>query len=106
MLIAYDWSCFMKAIYIEQTGDPEVLTFGERPMPEPGEGEVLVRVVASGVNFTDLNLRSGINKTPLPAVMGSEAAGLVERVGSGAAGFQIGDRVAWCMVRGSYAECA
>jgi NADPH2:quinone reductase len=96
----------MKAIYIEQTGDPEVLIFGDRPMPEPGQEEVLVRVVASGVNFTDLNLRSGINKTPLPAVMGSEAAGFVERVGSGAAGFQIGDRVAWCMVRGSYAESA
>jgi NADPH:quinone reductase len=96
----------MKAVYIERTGGPEVLTFGERPQPEPGAGEVLVKVVASGVNFTDLNLRSGINKTPLPAVMGSEGAGTIERVGSGATGFQAGDRVAWCMVRGSYAEFA
>jgi len=96
----------MKAVYIERTGGPEVLIFGERPQPEPGAGEVLVKVAASGVNFTDLNLRSGINKTPLPAVMGSEGAGTVERVGSGAAGFQAGDRVAWCMVRGSYAEFA
>jgi NADPH2:quinone reductase len=96
----------MKAVYIERTGGPEVLTFGERPAPEPGMGEVLVKVVASGVNFTDLNLRSGINKGPLPAVIGAEGAGTVERMGSGAAGFQTGDPVAWCMVRGSYAEFA
>jgi NADPH2:quinone reductase len=96
----------MNAVYIERTGGPEVLTFGERPTPEPGAGEVLVKVAASGVNFTDINLRSGINKTPLPAVMGSEGAGTVETVSSGAAGFQTGDRVAWCMVRGSYAEFA
>ena len=96
----------MKAIYIERTGGPEVLTFGERPTPELGSGEVLVKVVVSGVNFTDLNLRSGINKTPLPAVIGSEGAGTVEGIGVGVTGVQIGDRVAWCMVRGSYAEFA
>jgi NADPH2:quinone reductase len=56
----------MKAVYIERTGGPEVLTLGEQPTPEPGAGEVLVKVAASGVNFTDLNLRSGINKAPLP----------------------------------------
>jgi NADPH:quinone reductase len=93
----------MKALFIERTGGPEVLTFGERPMPEPAAGEVLVKVAASGVNFTDLNLRSGINKTPLPAIIGSEGAGTVERA---ADGFHTGDRVAWCMVRGSYAEYA
>jgi NADPH:quinone reductase len=96
----------MKAAYIERTGGPEVLTFGERPTPEPGAGEVLVKVVVSGVNFTDLNLRSGINKTPLPAVIGSEGAGTVESIAGGATGVRIGDRVAWCMVRGSYAEFA
>jgi NADPH2:quinone reductase len=96
----------MKAVYIEGIGGPEVLTYGDRPTPEPGAGEVLVKVAVSGVNFTDLNLRSGINKVPLPAVMGAEGAGTVERVGTGAAGFQIGDRIAWCMVRGSYAEFA
>ncbi len=95
----------MKAVFIEQTGGPEVLTFGERPTPEPAAGEVLVKVAVSGVNFTDLNLRSGINKTPLPAIIGSEGAGTVERAADGT-GFQIGDRVAWCMVRGSYAEYA
>jgi NADPH2:quinone reductase len=96
----------MKAIYIEQTGAPEVLRFGDRPTPEPGKGEVLVKLAYSGVNFTDLNARSGINKIPLPAVLGSEGAGTVERVGEGVTDFKPGDRVAYCMVRGSYAEQA
>jgi NADPH2:quinone reductase len=94
----------MKAIYIEQTGGPEVLRFGDRPVPEPQKDEVLVKVAASGVNFTDLNQRSGINKIPVPAVLGSEGAGTVER--SNSTSFAPGDRVAWCMVRGSYAEYA
>ena len=96
----------MKAVYIEQTGGPEVLHFGERPIPEPGKGEVLVKIAVAGVNFTDLNARSGINKVPLPAILGSEAAGAVERVGEGVDNFKPGDRVAYCMVRGSYAEYA
>jgi NADPH:quinone reductase len=95
----------MKAVFIERTGGPEVLTFGERPMPEPAAGEVLVKVAVSGVNFTDLNLRSGINKAPLPAIIGSEGAGTVERAEDGMS-FDTGDSVAWCMVRGSYAEYA
>jgi NADPH2:quinone reductase len=94
----------MKAIYIEQTGGPEVLQFGDRPVPEPQKDEVLVKVAASGVNFTDLNQRSGVNRIPVPAVLGSEGAGTVER--SNSSSFQPGDRVAWCMVRGSYAEYA
>jgi NADPH:quinone reductase len=94
----------MKAVYIEKTGGPEVLQFGDRPAPEPQKDEVLVKVAASGVNFTDLNQRSGINKIPVPAVLGSEGAGTVER--SESSSFKLGDRVAWCMVRGSYAEYA
>ncbi len=94
----------MKAIYIEQTGGPEVLRFGDRPIPEPQKDEVLVKVEVSGVNFTDLNQRSGVNKIPVPAVLGSEGAGTVER--SESSSFKPGDRVAWCMVRGSYAEYA
>jgi NADPH:quinone reductase len=96
----------MKAVYIEQTGGPEVLRFGDRPAPSPAKGEVLVKLAYSGVNFTDLNARSGINKIPLPAVLGSEGAGTVEQVGEGVSGFKAGDRVAYCMVRGSYAEYA
>jgi len=94
----------MKAVYIEQTGSPHALRFGDRAMPELAQGEVLVKIAVSGVNFTDLNARCGINKIPLPAILGSEAAGTVERLGEGATGFQAGDRVAYCMVRGSYAE--
>ena len=96
----------MKAAYIEQMGGPEVLRFGDRPTPELAKGEVLVKLAASGVNFTDLNARSGINKVPLPAILGSEGAGTVERAGEGVIAFQPGDRVAYCMVRGSYAEYA
>jgi NADPH:quinone reductase len=94
----------MKAVYIEQTGGPEVLRVGDHPVPELQKDEVLVKVAVSGVNFTDLNQRSGVNKIPVPAVLGSEGAGTVERSDSSA--FQTGDRVAWCMVRGSYAEVA
>ena len=94
----------MQAIYIDQTGGPEVMRLGDRPMPEPKDGEVLVKVALSGVKFTDLNQRSGSNKIPLPAILGSEGSGTVER--SSAPAFQPGDRVAWCMVRGSYAEYA
>ena len=94
----------MKAVYIEQTGGPEVMRLGDRPVPELQKDEVLVKVAVSGVNFTDLNQRSGINKIPLPAVLGSEGAGTVER--SNSESFKPGDRVAWCMVRGSYAEFA
>ena len=94
----------MKAIYIEQTGGPEVMRLGDRPVPELKTDEVLVKVAVSGVNFTDLNQRSGINKIPVPAVLGSEGAGTVER--SDSPSFAPADRVAWCMVRGSYAEYA
>ena len=96
----------MHAVYIEQTGGPEVMQFGERAIPRPGRGEVVVKLAFSGVNFTDLNARSGVNKIPLPAVLGSEGAGTVEQVGEGVAEFKPGDRVAYCMVRGSYAEYA
>ena len=94
----------MQAIYIDQTGGPEVIRLGDRPIPEPQKEEVLVKVAVSGVNFTDLNQRSGINKIPVPAVLGSEGAGTVER--SESSSFKSGDRVGWCMVRGSYAEYA
>ena len=86
----------MKAIFIEQTGGPEVLQYGERPKPEPGPGEVLVKLAVAGVNFTDISQRKGSVKLPLPAILGSEGAGTLES----------GERVAYSMVRGSYAEYA
>src|SRR5580658_35170 len=85
----------MKAVWIEQTGGPAALQFGDRPMPVPGAGEVLVKLAAAGVNYTDISQRSGSNKIPLPAILGSEGAGVVGP-----------DRVAYAMVRGSYADYA
>jgi NADPH2:quinone reductase len=83
-----------------------MLRFGDRPMPEPGAGEVLVKLSAAGVNYTDISQRGGSNKIPLPAVLGSEGAGTVERTGENVSNFRPGDRVAYAMVRGSYAEYA
>lgn len=94
----------MKAVYIEQNGGPQALLNGERPMPEAASGEVLVKIASSGVNFIDTYHRTGLYKLPLPAIIGSEGAGTVEKVGEGVTGFAPGDRVAYAMARGSYAE--
>ena len=92
----------MKAVYIEQNGAPDVLKYGDMPKPELAPGHALVKVAASGVNFIDTYHRSGLYKLPLPAILGSEGAGTVE---DGTV-FKRGDRVAWAMARGSYAEYA
>src|SRR5450631_2623698 len=94
----------MKSVYIEQTGGLESLIYGDRPKPEAAAGEVLVKIAVSGVNFIDTYHRSGLYKLPMPAILGSEAAGTVEQVGEGVTGFKAGDRVAYAMARGSYAE--
>ena len=94
----------MKAVFIEQTGGVEALKYGDFPTPQPAPGEVLVKVAYSGVNFIDTYHRSGLYKLPLPAVIGSEASGKVEKLGEGVNGFKPGDRVAYTMARGSYAE--
>ena len=96
----------MKSIFIEQTGGPEVLQYGDQPKPEPKPGEALVKVAASGVNFIDTYHRGGLYKIPMPAILGAEGAGTVEKVGEGVTSVRAGDRVAWAMTRGSYAEYA
>jgi NADPH:quinone reductase len=96
----------MKAVYIEQTGGPEALHYGDQPQPKPGEGQALVKIAASGVNFIDTYHRTGLYKLPMPAILGSEGAGTVEAVGEGVTTVKAGDRVAWAMTRGSYAEYA
>jgi NADPH2:quinone reductase len=96
----------MKAIFIEQTGGPEVLKFGDYPTPEPAAGQALVKIAASGVNFIDTYHRTGLYKLPLPTVLGGEGAGTVEKVGDGVTTLKPGDRVAWGTARGSYAEYA
>jgi NADPH2:quinone reductase len=98
----------MRAIVVEQNGGPEVLTIGERPDPEPGPGQLLVRVAAAGVNFMDIYQREG--RPPydnaLPYVPGGEGAGTVVAAGDGVTGFGAGDHVAWTGIPGSYAELA
>src|SRR3954451_14913873 len=76
------------------------------PAPAPGPKDALVRVAFSGVNFLDVYFRTGLYKSDLPVIIGSEAAGIVERVGSDVTEVAAGDRVAYAMVRGSYAEFA
>jgi NADPH2:quinone reductase len=96
----------MKAITIEQFGGPEVLKYGDVPKPEPAAGHALVKIAAAGINFIDTYQRSGLYKIPLPAILGSEGAGVVEAVGEGVKGVKPGDRVAWGTARGGYAEYA
>ena len=96
----------MKAIQIHETGGPEVLQLAELPIPEPGPGQVLIRVEATGVNFIEIYFRKGVYKAALPMTPGSEAAGTVEKLGPGVTGFAAGDAVASVSVLGSYAEYA
>ena len=77
----------------------------ESPTPQPAAGQALVRIAASGVNFIDVYIRTGLYKSDLPATLGSEAAGTVEAVGPQVTEVAPGDRVAF-VARGSYAEYA
>ena len=94
----------MRAVEAVAPGGPEVLTNVERPEPEPGPGQLLVRVAAAGVNFIDTYRRSGVYPMTFPHVVGSEGAGTVVATGRGAGTFAVGDRVAWSDAAGSYAE--
>jgi NADPH2:quinone reductase len=94
----------MKAVFIEKTGGLDVLKFGDFPDPTPAAGEALVDVEYSGVNFIDTYHRGGLYPLTLPAVIGSEGAGTIEKLGPGVEGFHVGDRVAYAMARGSYAQ--
>ncbi len=96
----------MKAIRVEEAGGPEVMQLAEVPMPEPGEGEVLVKIAASGLNYIDTYQRSGQYPMSFPVTLGLEAAGVVEAVGNHVTEFAVGDRVAYSSVLGAYAEYA
>jgi NADPH2:quinone reductase len=99
----------MKAIQVQQFGEPEVMQLAELPQPRAGAGEVLVRVRAIGVNPVDTYIRSGkyARTPPLPYTPGSDAAGVIEEVGDGVTGFQTGDRVYTSgSLSGTYAEFA
>jgi NADPH2:quinone reductase len=96
----------MKAVVADPTGGPENLQLMDLPAPEPGEGEVLIKLEAIGINFIDVYFREGLYKAPeRPVKLGNEGSGIVEAVGKGAQ-FRPGQRVAYAMARGSYAEYA
>ena len=96
----------MKAVFVEQTGGVENLKYADLPKPSPGPGQALVKIVASGVNYIDVYFRKGVYPAPPPIVLGSEGAGIVEAVGPEVKDIGSGDRVAYAMARGSYAEYA
>lgn len=94
----------MKAVLVSQHGGPEVLAYSDVPEPEITPSELLVRVVAAGINYIDTYQRSGIYSMTLPYTPGLEGAGTVLEVGSEVTGFAVGDTLAWTSQLGSYAE--
>jgi len=107
----------MRALYFEEHGEPSRLIVGERPRPDPGEGEVLVRVRAASLNHLDLFVLRGLPAIPveLPHVGGADGAGTVAELGEGVTGWRIGDEVVlnpglWCgkcefCARGEESQC-
>lgn len=96
----------MKAIRVNQHGGPEAMTLEDVPVPVPGSKQALVRLAVAGVNFIDVYFRTGLYKAETPTVLGNEGAGVVEAVGPDVTEVAAGDRVAYAMARGSYAEYA
>src|ERR1700732_3384794 len=98
------------AVVMTGYGPPEVLKWAQVPLPEPGQGQIRIKVKAAGISPTDLALRAGYLKDiPLPpdAVLGFEAAGTVDAVGPGVTGTSAGDAVtALLFSLGGYAEYA
>ncbi len=92
------------AIRIHETGGLDVLKWEAVEVPLPARGELRIRHTAIGLNFIDIYHRTGIYPTPLPTVIGSEGAGVVEALGDGVEGFAPGDRVAYASVIGADAE--
>jgi NADPH:quinone reductase len=96
----------MKAVVADPVGGTENLRYMDLPTPQPGAGEALVKLEAIGVNFVDVYFRTGLYKAPeSPVRLGNEGSGVIESVGSGV-NFKPGQRVAYAMSRGSYAEYA
>ena len=96
----------MKAIRVHHPGGVENLRYEEVPRPSPGSDDVLVKLEAIGVNFIDVYHRTGLYKLPLPFTPGMEGCGTVEQIGSEEIDWQPGDRVAWAMTPGAYADYA
>jgi NADPH2:quinone reductase len=95
----------MKAIQIDRFGDTDVMQLAEVALGDPGPGEVRIQHRAVGINFIDIYHRSGLYPMPLPGVLGTEAAGVVDAVGPGVSHLKVGDRAAYvARSPGSYAE--
>ena len=95
-----------KAIRIHSNGGPEVMVWEDADPGRPGPGQVLIRHTAVGLNFIDVYYRTGLYPAPggLPLIPGGEGAGVVEEAGEGVAGLKAGDRVAYAVGTGAYAE--
>lgn len=96
----------MKAVRVHNYGGPEVLSCEEVEVPEPKAGEVRVKIEAIGLNYIDIYQRTGLYPLQTPLTLGMEGAGVVDAVGDGVTEVKSGDRVAYAMVLGSYAEYA
>ena len=96
----------MKAVRVHQNGGPEVLRYEEIPVPEPGAGEARVKIEAIGLNYIDIYQRTGLYPLKVPFTLGMEGAGIVDTVGPNVTEVKKGDRVAYSMHLGSYAEYA
>src|ERR1019366_3007768 len=94
----------MLAIQATKAGGPEVLEAIDLPIPQPGPGQIRIRHHAIGLKYIDTYQRSGLYPMKLPAVLGQEAAGVVEAVGEGVDRYRPGDRVAYAGQGGAYAE--
>ncbi|MGN6425670.1 MAG: NAD(P)H-quinone oxidoreductase [Leifsonia sp.] len=96
----------MRAVTVPEPGGPEALTLAEVPEPQPGAGEVRIRVAAAGVNGADLSQRRGFYPSPpgAPAWPGLEVSGVVDAVGAGVSTWTIGDRVCALLPGGGYAQ--
>ena len=95
-----------KAIRIHAFGGPDVLTYEDVSVGEPGPGQILIKQTAIGINFIDVYQRTGLYPLPLPFIAGNEAAGVVEAIGLDVTDIKVGDRVAYATSIGSYADDA
>jgi NADPH2:quinone reductase len=96
----------MKAIVVENCGGPESLVYRDTEKPSPKAGEALVKLEAVGLNYIDVYHRTGLYPLPRPFIPGMEAAGIVESIGEGVIEVSVGDRVAYAMQPGAYADYA